>query len=82
VIQPLPVPVEKEAYNSIVKRPSILGQEFDMKDFFDEIIEIVHGSALTKAELAKELAAKLPQLKRKSERIKQFLSTYCDRGRD
>ena len=53
-----------------------------MKDFFDEVIEIVHGSALTKNQLAKELTDKLPQLKRKSERIKQFLSTYCDRGRD
>ena len=53
-----------------------------MKDFFDEVIEIVHGSSLTKNQLAKELTDKLPQLKRKSGRIKQFLSTYCDRGRD
>lgn len=53
-----------------------------MKNFFDEIIEVVHGSSLTKKELQKKLVETLPQLKRKSERIKTFLSTYCERGHE
>ncbi len=53
-----------------------------MKNFFDEIIEVVHGSSLTKKELQKKLVETLPQLKRKSEKIKTFLSTYCERGHE
>ncbi len=77
---PLPIPIKKTNFVEIVKKP--VEPEFDMKNFFDEIIEVVHGSSLTKKELQKKLVETLPQLKRKSEKIKTFLSTYCERGHE
>ena len=56
-------------------------ESFDLKEHIDEIIEIVHGSQLSKAELAKQIIQKLPtQLPRKAEKVKTFLKDYCSKG--
>ena len=55
---PLPVPIQKTHFVEILKKP--VEPEFDMKNFFDEIIEVVHGSSLTKKELQKKLVETLP----------------------
>jgi len=64
----------------LTKKIVVMLPEFQIQDHLDEMIEVVHGSVLNKAQLAKELGEKLPQLKRKTEKIKTFLSTYCVRG--
>lgn len=56
-------------------------RDAQLKDFVEDVITIVHGSQLNKAQLAKELYEKLPRLKRKSQ-VQHFLSTYCNRTRN
>lgn len=62
-------------------KPKAEIEDIQLKDLFEIIIEHVHGSQLTKKELAKELQEKLPQMRRKAGKIQEFLTTYCTRGR-
>ena len=46
------------------------------------VMEVVHGSSKNKKDLEKEIQEKVPEVARKSAKIKQFLSTYCNRTKD
>ena len=78
---PLPIPTEKAIFKSwLTNLKEPIQKSFDFKDHILEVLEVVHGSSLTKAQLAKEVQEKVPSLNRKSQKIKQFLTDYCDRA--
>lgn len=59
---PLPVPCQKQAFQSLIGVP---GREqtktaVALKDHIMSVIEIVHGSSLTRRQLNKEVREKVP----------------------
>ena len=71
----LPIPVSKAAFKALMDPNAV--KDPVLKDFALEIIELVHGSELNKAEIAKKVQQKFPKLKLAD--IKQFISDYFKR---
>ena len=55
-------------------------QAYDLASLIDDVR--IETSLKFKKELLKELSDKLPQVKGRSEKLKSFLSTYCDKAKD